>query len=1027
MIDGLNYEVTKIGDRAFAQNAQLTSIDLSNTNLSSSGALGASCFEGCSALTQVLFPDNGSKLSIGSSAFCDCTALTSLTLYDFQVAKNNQPFNGSGIRQITTTSITSLGRNALNGLPDGFTLTCLDSMNVSSLDKYTFGKTTNVTFHVPAAYVDQLTDYFYGDVHVEALQEAVAFLEDGSGSVTGYASLAEAFAAINASSAQGPFTLTVKSGLSTADAYVEYPSTILTKETVIDFQGNSVDLPDTLTLNAPLTIRNVTNFDRQMLCTVDAGTHAFVLENGGSFGFSQISGSDLTFVGKLPGSTPTGEGVVIEGVGADASIHFADIGSSSYYYDLPAIEGFADLQLSNTYLEVSAEQMQGLQAIAMDQAGLWVSGDARIEELSGNGELRLAEDASLYVTRQAQGTYRMPEVSGQSASITLPKDSAVTITNQNGEAITNAVPAILVSGGDLASASFVDMEEAFAAIAADTQTDAVYTITLLDDVQLEETLVLPNTAIVLDGAQHTIREAADGSTINVTKALTIHNAQLELSDSVIHYAPISVTKDRWIRLEETVSGSLKEILDDSQRGYLDISLYPSVQVERVVGTSRSSGSRLTDLILNGYQDTADLPEIVNMAAVELAGCTLTISGDQSNLGTIRTSEDATVSTLRISGDTTLERLSIGNNDNFALVFAPDAQLQLLENSHWSQYAPIEVTVEGDPQDGMALIHNLTSEEGNSFILAQGTDTMALYWDAASESLCVSRAPQIAVSADSQGSAGSYRAITLQVSDAQQIDHLLINGERVEIDAAQTIIDENSEYLQEGENTIEAVDASGLRSTFTFTLDRQAPQIQIIESEGSEGIYRTLSLLLSDTDQLDKMILNGQEVSLSSIEYTLTQEHASIQEGVNVLEVFDRAGNRASITFTIDTTAPKLQASIQDDVLTITADEAITIEGEGWQRQSDTVWTYVITQETSIDVLATDLAGNTASLRVQVPSLPTTPQTPQEEEPDKDSPTVEPSDEQDVQTAAAAFASLYGAAGVIAAGMSAWLKKRKNRK
>lgn len=1346
VIDGLNYEVTKIGDRAFAQNAQLTSIDLSNTNLSSSGALGASCFEGCSALTQVLFPDNGSRLSIGRSAFRDCTALTSLTLYDFQVAKNNQPFNGSGIRQITTTSITSLGQNALNGLPDGFTLTCLDSMNVSSLDKSMFGNTTNVTFHVPAAYVDQLTDYFYGDVRVEALQEAVAFLEDGSGSVTGYASLAEAFAAINASSAQGPFTLTVKSGLSTADAYVEYPSTILTKETVIDFQGSSVDLPDTLTLNAPLTIRNVTNFDRQTLCTVDAGTHAFVLENGGSFGFSQISGSDLTFVGKLPGSTPTGEGVVIEGVGADATIHFADIGSSSYYYDLPAIEGFADLQLSNAYLEVSAEQMQDLQAIAMDQAGLRVSGDARIEQLSGNGELRLAEDASLYVTQLAQGTYRMPEVSGQSAPITLPKDSAITITNQNGEAITYAVPAILVSGGDLASASFVDMEEAFAAIAADTQTDAdytitlqddvvlpidqdtltlpekkmvidgdghqlsagistrnyiqvsadltlqdvtldmektylknygtgvtievlgdvsgeleqladkseasseafnqiivhapvdkdviasingngknkntkiilegygsadaaakkdaypgigsgsdgakpqqfilrdsyivadsafnwgnvqlegnsglsitgsmqyatlpdytvseganavltvkkfssgfgclkvngavsgqtivrisgnqmpkvgdvlvqapggrwdsfvlegvegmelvrrsngdyvvseqtvsdpiaqvdggiyqakgfatledaidainvqvaegsteTYTITLLDDVQLEETLVLPNTAIVLDGAQHTIREAADGSTIDVTKALTIRNAQLELSDSVIHYAPISGTKDRWIRLEETVSGSLMEILDDSQRGYLDISLYPSVQVERVVGTSRSSGSRLTDLILNGYQDTADLPEIVNMAAVELAGCTLTISGDQSNLGTIRTSEDATVSTLRISGDTTLERLSIGNNDNFALVFAPDAQLQLLENSHWLQYAPIEVTVEGDPQDGTPLIRNLTSEEGNSFTLAQGTDTMALYWDAASESLCVSRAPQIAVSADSQGSAASYRAITLQVSDAQQIDHLLINGERVEIDAAQTIIDENSEYLQEGENTIEAVDASGLRSTFTFTLDRQAPQIQIIESEGSEGIYRTLSLLLSDTDQLDKMILNGQEVSLSSLEYTLTQEHASIQEGVNVLEVFDRAGNRASITFTIDTTAPKLQASIQDDVLTITADEAITIEGEGWQRQSDTVWTYVITQETSIDVLATDPAGNTASLRVQVPSLPDTPQTPQEEEPDKDSPTVEPSDEQDVQTAAAAFASLYGAAGVIAAGMSAWLKKRKNRK
>ncbi len=36
------------------------------------------------------------------------------------------------------------------------------------------------------------------------------------------------------------------------------------------------------------------------------------------------------------------------------------------------------------------------------------------------------------------------------------------------DAITYAAPAILVSGGDLTSASFVDMEEAFAAIAADT-------------------------------------------------------------------------------------------------------------------------------------------------------------------------------------------------------------------------------------------------------------------------------------------------------------------------------------------------------------------------------------------------------------------------------------------------------------------------------------------------------------------------------------------------------------------------------
>ena len=65
----------------------------------------------------------------------------------------------------------------------------------------------------------------------------------------------------------------------------------------------SVDLPDTLTLQAPLTIENITNInpDEDTLTILIAGGYAFAMVDGGSFGFAEIRGSDLTFEGTLPG------------------------------------------------------------------------------------------------------------------------------------------------------------------------------------------------------------------------------------------------------------------------------------------------------------------------------------------------------------------------------------------------------------------------------------------------------------------------------------------------------------------------------------------------------------------------------------------------------------------------------------------------------------------------------------------------------------------------------------------------------
>lgn len=87
------------------------------------------------------------------------------------------------------------------------------------------------------------------------------------------------------------------------------------KEVTIDFSNNSVVLPANLTLRAPMTIKNIHNFNNTVLCNLTAGEYRFVMIDGGSFGFSQISGNNLTFSGKLPSSQSLGQPCQIIGAG----------------------------------------------------------------------------------------------------------------------------------------------------------------------------------------------------------------------------------------------------------------------------------------------------------------------------------------------------------------------------------------------------------------------------------------------------------------------------------------------------------------------------------------------------------------------------------------------------------------------------------------------------------------------------------------------------------------------------------------
>ena len=70
----VEYSVTSIGEYAFGECTDLTSVTISNSVIS----IGRSAFEGCSGLATLTIPN--SVTNIGRSVFKGCTGLTSMTI-----------------------------------------------------------------------------------------------------------------------------------------------------------------------------------------------------------------------------------------------------------------------------------------------------------------------------------------------------------------------------------------------------------------------------------------------------------------------------------------------------------------------------------------------------------------------------------------------------------------------------------------------------------------------------------------------------------------------------------------------------------------------------------------------------------------------------------------------------------------------------------------------------------------------------------------------------------------------------------
>ena len=109
--NNVTYSVTSIGDSAFYDCSDLTSISIPNSVTS----IGSSAFRECSGLTSVSIPN--SVTSIGNIAFSDCRGLTSVALPNSVTSIGYSAFYGcSGLTSITIpNNVTSIASNTFSG------------------------------------------------------------------------------------------------------------------------------------------------------------------------------------------------------------------------------------------------------------------------------------------------------------------------------------------------------------------------------------------------------------------------------------------------------------------------------------------------------------------------------------------------------------------------------------------------------------------------------------------------------------------------------------------------------------------------------------------------------------------------------------------------------------------------------------------------------------------------------------------------------------------------------------------------
>lgn len=111
-IDGLNFVITSISDRAFMNNKTLKVVE----NTDSVHKIGAQAFFGCDSLKEMQYSYTGlqSRDTIGESAFADCHALKFACVGNAHIEKEAFK-NCSGLKTVITDTLSYIGEGAFSG------------------------------------------------------------------------------------------------------------------------------------------------------------------------------------------------------------------------------------------------------------------------------------------------------------------------------------------------------------------------------------------------------------------------------------------------------------------------------------------------------------------------------------------------------------------------------------------------------------------------------------------------------------------------------------------------------------------------------------------------------------------------------------------------------------------------------------------------------------------------------------------------------------------------------------------------
>ncbi len=168
----IEYEVTTIGNRAFASCENLVSINITDSLIS----IGDSTFDGCKSLRSINIPDN--VTSIGDAAFADCRSLISITIPDSVTIIGDSTFwvCESLTSIIIPDGVTSIGNRAF------WSCTSLTSINipnsVTTIGDNTFRFCENLTNITLPDNVTNIGDNVFGncnsltDINVDAKNPA---------------------------------------------------------------------------------------------------------------------------------------------------------------------------------------------------------------------------------------------------------------------------------------------------------------------------------------------------------------------------------------------------------------------------------------------------------------------------------------------------------------------------------------------------------------------------------------------------------------------------------------------------------------------------------------------------------------------------------------------------------------------------------------------------------------------------------------------------------------------------------------